>query len=221
MKIRVSIPFRDFNPCTIFRSLKNNMHPIRKHIRLRGYDYSSEGLYFITICTKSRKYFFGNIKNQKFEYSPVGAIAYTYWNEIPKHFPNIILGEFAIMPNHIHGIVEIGPIDRPSHGEESESSVGTRHGLSPQDSQNKSFEDSDKKSSKNLNEFGKTIPGSVSAIIGQFKSSVTRWCNKNGFAFEWQSRFHDHIIRDEPEFFRIENYIINNVKNWNDDKFLK
>ena len=216
------------------------MQPKRKHIRLRGYDYSSEGLYFITICTKNRKHFFGNIENQIFDYSPIGAIAYTYWNEIPKHFPNISLGSFVIMPNHIHGIIEILPtagISASDDRESLDSSVRTRHGVSPQDSpedspdyssldiqqqsQNKSSKNPDKKTSKNLNEFGKTIPGSVSAIIGQFKSSVTRWCNKNGFIFGWQSRFHDHIIRDEPEFFRIENYIINNVKNWGSDKFSK
>lgn len=197
----------------------------RKNIRLKGYDYSSKGLYFITICTKDRVHYFGKIEHQKFEYSPIGAIAYTYWNEIPNHFRNSRLGEFKIMPNHIHGIIEIvrtghglSPQSsfesgvRTGHGvapqSPSESGVRTGHGLSQQDSPNK-------------NEFGKTIPGSISAIIGQFKSSVTRWCNNNDFNFAWQSRFHDHIIRNESEYYRIEQYIINNVANWRDDKFLK
>ncbi len=178
------------------------MHRNRKNIRLKGYDYSSKGLYFITICTKDREYYLGKINNQKFEYSPIGAIAYTYWNEIPKHFKNIRLGEFIIMPNHIHGIIEIV---QPRHGvapqSPQESPVGSSHGMT------------------NKNEFGKTIPGSISAIIGQYKSSVTRWCNKNDYNFAWQSRFHDHIIRGESDFNRIEQYIINNVANWRDDKF--
>lgn len=176
------------------------MHRNRKNIRLKGYDYSSKGLYFITICTKNREHYFGKIENQKFEYSPIGAIAYTYWNEIPNHFRNARLGEFKIMPNHIHGIIEIVG---PPHGVADGIPNGMADGIS------------------NKNEFGKTIPGSISAIIGQFKSSVTRWCNKNDFNFAWQSRFHDHIIRNESEYHRIEQYIINNVANWRDDKFLK
>lgn len=192
----------------------------RKNIRLKGYDYSSKGLYFITICTKNREHYFGKIENQKFEYSPIGAIAYTYWNEIPNHFRNARLGEYKIMPNHIHGIIEIV---RTGHGlspqSSSESGVRTGHGLSQQDSPGPSNGTADGISNKN--EFGKTIPGSISAIIGQFKSSVTRWCNENDFNFAWQSRFHDHIIRNESEYHRIEQYIINNVANWRDDKFFK
>ncbi|MCF8303726.1 MAG: transposase [Bacteroidales bacterium] len=184
----------------------------RKNIRLQGYDYSSKGLYFITICTKDREHYFGKIDNQKFEYSAIGGIAYTYWHEIPEHFTNLRLGEFIIMPNHIHGIIEIVS---PPHGVDLQSSsellAGTRHGVSPQLP----------KSTKNINEFGKTIPGSISTIIGQYKSSVTRWCNDNDFNFAWQSRFHDHIIRNEPEYNRIEQYIANNVANWREDKFFK
>lgn len=184
------------------------MHRNRKNIRLKGYDYSSKGLYFITICTKDRHHYFGETDNQKFEYSAIGGIAYTYWHEIPKHFKNVRLGEFVIMPNHIHGIIEIaGPRHGVAPQSSLESPVGPSHGMA--------------NGMANLNQFGKTIPGSISAIIGQFKSSVTRWCNKNDFNFAWQSRFHDHIIRNEPEYTRIEQYIINNVANWRDDKFFE
>ncbi len=70
------------------------------------------------------------------------------------------------------------------------------------------------------NEFGKTIAGSISATIGQFKSSLTRWSRKNGHEnFAWQGRFHDHIIRDEDAFKRIADYIKNNPRNWQKDKF--
>ena len=177
------------------------IHRNRKNIRLQGYDYSSEGNYFITICTRNRECFFGNIEDKKFEYSSVGAIAYTFWNEIPKHFTQVQLGEFTIMPNHIHGIIKI--VGSPDV-------VGSRHGVNLRHGANLRH--------ANKNEFGKTIPGSVSTIIGQYKSSVTRWCNKNDFNFSWQSRFHDHIIRDDAELDRIERYIVNNVDNWADDK---
>lgn len=139
------------------------------------------------------------------------------------------------MPNHIHGIIEIVSSVRPPHGVVSQQSseltagtAGTRHGVSPQDAPQDAPHDApigssygltDGISNKNQNQFGKTIPGSISAIIGQYKSSVTRWCNKNGFNFAWQSRFYDHIIRNEPEYERIEQYILNNVSNWRNDKF--
>ena len=166
----------------------------RKHIRLRNFDYSSEGLYYITICTKGRVFHFGNIENNKMIKTPVGLQANLYWNEIPKHFPQIELGEFVVMPNHIHGVIGIVDVV-----------VGTRHGVSPKQ-----------------NQFGKTIPGSISAIIGQYKASVSRWCNKNNFQeFAWQSRFYDHIIRNQGEFLRITRYIKDNIANWESDRFNK
>jgi len=164
----------------------------RKHIRLRNYDYASDGWYFVTICTHDREFYFGKIENQIMYPSDVGMQAELMWNEIPQHFPMAELGEFVVMPNHIHGIIGIHV--RPPHGVAQQS--------------------------PNFNQFGKTIPGSLSAIIGQYKSSVSRWCIKNNRAiFAWQSRFHDHVIRSQEEFDRIENYILNNVANWNSDKF--
>ena len=64
-------------------------------------------------------------------------------------------------------------------------------------------------------------PGSLSTIIRSFKSSVTKWCNETKIQFGWQSRFHDHIIRNNDDFRRIRDYIINNPANWKEDKFNK
>jgi len=111
----------------------------RKHIRLRNFDYSSQAWYFITICTKNRRQTLGEIEDGKMHLSAIGEQANLYWNEIPKHFPHIELGEFIIMPDHIHGIIGI---------------VRSRHGVTQ---------------SSQTNQFGKTIAGSLSAIIGQFK----------------------------------------------------
>jgi len=172
----------------------------RKHIRLRNFDYSSQAWYFITICTKNRRHTLGAIENGQMHLSPIGKQAYLYWNEIPKHFPHIELGEFIIMPNHIHGI--IGIVNKTN------SKVRTRHVVSQRESQQD-------------NQFGKTIAGSLSAIIGQFKSTLTRWSRKNGHQdFAWQGRFHDHIIRTDGAFQRISNYIKNNPSNWQKDKFI-
>ncbi len=174
----------------------------RKHIRLRNFDYSSQAWYFITICTKNRKHSFGEIEDKQMLLSAIGEQAELYWNEIPEHFPHIELGEFIIMPNHIHGI--IGIVDSPQS-----AAVRTRHVVSQRVSQ-----------PNNTNQFGKTIAGSVSAIIGQFKSTLTRWSRKNDYDdFAWQGRFHDHIIRTDSAFERISDYIKNNPTNWGKDKF--
>lgn len=79
----------------------------RKSIRLSGYDYSQEGLYFITICTANRINIFGKIHNRIMSPNNIGEIAKNCWLEIPRHFPETILHEFCIMPNHIHGIIEL------------------------------------------------------------------------------------------------------------------
>lgn len=79
----------------------------RKNTRLIGYDYASEGLYFIKICIKKRILLFGNIKNDTMELNEIGNIANSCWRDIPNHFPNVILHEYVIMPNHIHGIIEL------------------------------------------------------------------------------------------------------------------
>ncbi len=123
----------------------------------------------------------------------VGKIANECWMEIPKHFPHVVLHEHIVMPNHVHGIVEIIRESDELPG------IGTRHGVSR----------------PNINKFGNPIPGSISVVINQYKSSVKRWCNKNGHPyFRWQSRFHDHIIRNEQSYCTISEYIINNPLKW-------
>ena len=177
----------------------------RSSIRLQGYDYSQEGAYFGTICTKDRKYFFGEVADRKMKLNEIGGIAKHYLEKIPNHFPNVEMGEFVVMPNHIHCILIVG-----TRHVVSQPVVGTSHVMSTRGYQQPS----------NQNQFSKPIPGSVSVIIQQYKSSVKRWCNKNDHKyFNWQSRFYDHIIRDDKSFQTISNYILNNPVNWNDDNF--
>ena len=75
--------------------------------RLQNWDYASNGAYFITICTKNREHYFGEIKNKEMQLTETGKLAETYWMEIPEHFPFVTLGNFVIMPNHMHGILII------------------------------------------------------------------------------------------------------------------
>ena len=83
------------------------LHPGHRSIRLKGYDYSSEGLYFITICSHEKRCGFGRITEARAEVSPAGLIVRECWVAIPSHFTRTRLHAFVVMPNHLHGIVEI------------------------------------------------------------------------------------------------------------------
>ena len=176
--------------------------------RKPGWDYRNPGAYFITICTHNRQHFFGECGDGKMTLTTTGAIVQGFWFEIPKHFGHVQLGEFVVMPNHVHGVLILGKM-------ESNDDAETRHcHVSAINTTNK----------RNAPDFYKKITpksGSVSVIVGSFKSVCTKHIRRAfpDLNFRWQERFHDHIIRDEKSFERISNYIINNPKNWKEDKF--
>ncbi len=111
--------FYKFNSCFFLEYYVNLMYKERKSLRLAGYDYSSAGIYFITICTRDRVSSFGKITDTKITLSEIGMIARQFWLEIPNHFKHVSLDDFVIMPNHLHGILIL-----------DYSIVGTRHGVS-------------------------------------------------------------------------------------------
>lgn len=181
--------------------------------RLKNWDYSSNGMYFITICTGNREHFFGEIVNDEMFLNDVGKIANQCWSEIPEHFQNVELGEFVIMPNHVHGIIII---DKPG------AIVETLHATSLPTPPKPPGQSKSRPAIVHKNELMAEIspkPNSVSAIIRSFKSAVTRLSKPLCEKFEWQTRFHDHIIRTNDDFIRISNYIVNNPANWKEDKF--
>ncbi len=174
----------------------NNNLPNRKSIRLPNWDYRRNAAYFITICTKNRKHYFGNIKNSKMIYTPIGAIADVLWYEIKNRNKNILLGEYVIMPNHIHGILIL-----------QNDPVGTGHAPS------------EKQPPIGKNRFQNIGKNSISSIIGGYKSAVTKHANRLGLEFAWQTRFYEHIIKDAKAYKNITEYIYNNPLNWRNDKF--
>jgi putative transposase len=179
-------------------SLFRNKYPIRSS-RYRGYDYSLPGGYFITICTKNKIPYFGNIDNGKMILSETGLIARDSWIAIPSHFPNTVLDEFIIMPDHIHGIIIIKPTG-------AELSVATPNlGVATQ-----SMSRGDTSGMKSGNLYWKS--NSIGSIINQFKRICTIITKTKGLDLAWQTRFHDHIIRNNTEHQRIRNYIINNPR---------
>ena len=170
--------------------LFNNKYRI-KSIRLQDYDYSLCGSYYVTICTKNRKCFFGDIVNGKMKLSGIGEIVLDEWIKTGQIRQYVQLDEFVVMPDHFHGIVII---------ENNEMvNVETCRSMSL----------------RKRNQFSKPLSNSISMIINHFKSAVKRWCNKNGFEyFQWQRGFYEHIIRDKNELNQKRQYIINNPQQW-------
>ena len=177
--------------------------------RLSNWDYSSNAAYFLTTCTADRQHYFGEINNSEMQLSKVGEYATECWLNIPNHFPYFYLDASVVMPNHVHGIVLI----------ENPYFVETRHALSPQQYNSATSQQLESGSKLPHFRFRNQGKNTISSMIGSFKSAVTKFCNENGLLFGWQSRFHDHIIRDNHEFYKIRNYINNNAANWKEDKF--
>jgi len=183
--------------------------------RASCWNYGWAGAYFITICTKNRKHFYGKIQNGKMELSRVGVIADILWHEIPQHAKNVELGAFVVMPNHIHGILILtenntNPIAKSVETLHATTPVETLHATMPVETLHATSLRMASISPK---------PNSVSTIIRSYKSAVTKNANRLGYEFGWQSLFHDHIIRNDEEYQRINDYIENNPINWGKDKF--
>jgi len=178
----------------------SNIHH-RKSIRLKEYDYSQAGLYFITICVNGRGnplwLPFGNIENGEMILNDVGRIVKNEWLKLSQRFPNIELHEYVVMPNHFHAIIEIvgatlvvaqNDMGQPeNHMGQPENQIGQPQGIAP------------------------TKPKTVGDMVGAFQSIVTveyirgvkqfGWAPFNGKL--WQRNYWEHIIRDEPSYYRI------------------
>lgn len=174
--------------------------------RLPQWDYRWAGAYFITICTHNRIHYFGEIENGKMILSHVGILADVLWHEIKNHAPNVDLGAFVVMPNHIHGILIL------TGNDDGNPIVQTGHALSLPTTQPSSKKTIGQQRFQNI---GKN---SISSMVGSYKSAVSRHAHRLGYDFQWQSRFYDHIIRNDESFQKISNYIINNPINWQEDK---
>ena len=198
-------------------SHKGSPHRNRKSIRLKGYDYSKAGLYFITICCDDMKHRFGKIENGEMILNEYGQIACDEWLQLVKRFPNMEMDVFQIMPNHMHGIIELTvgstlAVDRDNAGENLQKEIcraDLRAGASPAPTD-----------SKEKNE-------SISDIVGAYKSIVFNGCLEL-FKFKnekmgklWQRNYYEHIIRNDTSYQNIANYIINNPAKWEEDKFYK
>ena len=207
----------------------SNIHH-RRSIRLKRYDYTQQGAYFVTICTHQRNCLFGEIVDGEIKLNTNGEIARGSWLSIPRHFKNVELDEFVIMPNHLHGIIII------------ESSEVAGEALANQDFSQlfsevagEALANQDFSQQQNLSSqcfaptvyTGETIkingtkPQSLAAITQNYKSVSTRQINRMNKAkgnVIWQRNYYEHIIHNEEALNNIREYIVNNPINWVKDQ---
>ena len=164
--------------------------------RLKEWDYSTPWWYYVTICTKNFKHWFGEVKNGKMILNDLGKIVEEEWLKTKEIRSNVDLDYYVIMPNHFHGNLIILDVETSRRDVSMERETGHR----PVSTQ--------------------LQPNSLGSIIGQFKSICTKRIHNLGYTqFQWQPRFYDHIIRNDSDLRRIRNYIQNNPFKWELDEY--
>ena len=158
----------------------------RRSIRMSGYDYRREGMYFITVCTWDRQSFFGEIVDGAMQLNPYGEIACRYWRAIPEHFPHVALDVYVIMPNHVHCII----------------AVGARHAV-PLPSSLERFG----------NPVAGSIPTIIRSFKSSVTKHINELRQTPGLPL-WQRNYYEHVVRDEDSLLRIRQYILHNPSRW-------
>jgi REP-associated tyrosine transposase len=190
--------------------------PVRRTVRLKAYDYSQAGGYFVTLCTYSKELYFKN-------YPALKDIVENEWENISERYTTIELGDFILMPNHLHGIIIINAAKKIVPENEKDTAaipVGATLAVArqkPEDAQNRAG---------TVNKRAGASPApTVGDIIGSFKSlCVHRWLryidenNIDTLGKFWQRNYYEHIIRSEHELTRIRRYIKDNPLKWELDR---
>jgi putative transposase len=170
----------------------------RQSMRLRLYDYTTPGAYFVTICTKNRECMFGRVENGEMKLNEIGKIVEYWWSQIPGHFQNVGIDGFVVMPDHFHGILWLVGADRcvrPSDFHQNYSS--------------------------NNHDSGTHVGVPLPRIIQWFKTMTTnryfRFMKQNNKSFGsvlWQRNYYERVIRNDAELFKIRRYILENPAKW-------
>ncbi len=183
--------------------------------RLKNWDYGSNAPYFVTICTENKISYFGSIQEGQMHLSDLGLLANKYWLEIENKFPFVVLDHFVVMPNHVHGIINISrdAIHRVSNGAENTDAI----------------KDAIKDAINRVSTDGRIggITGNNNPMLHQnlprfvhwYKGRCTFEMRKTYTKFSWQPRYHEHVIRNEESYLRISEYIQNNPLRWLEDKY--
>jgi len=218
----------------------------RRSIRLKGYDYAQPGAYFVTICVQGHVCLFGDVVGGDMALNPFGQVAATYWERIPQNFPNVQLGPWVVMPNHVHGIIII--TDAPRRGgafpnastnapDITNAQTPHRQGDTNMAGEGEAFlqppepemvvaearavyqENPDAEC--NDPTAANAPSGSLGAIIANYKSVTTRRINKMRHTpgkRVWQRNYWEHIIRTPKSHARIADYILDNPARWEADQ---
>ena len=193
----------------------------RKTPRAQWYDYTSAGTYFITICTKNREHYFWEIHNEKMILNEIGDICNDEIQQTQEKRKYITIDQYCIMPNHVHMLVIIDEYSgcRDAHAvRPAENNVGREcrdaHAVRPLNINNRTCQE-------HVPTINKYKWPSLWQIINVYKWNVKKRCNDKNILFARQSRYHDHIVKNEDEYKynKIKWYIINNPSNWKDDTF--
>ena len=190
----------------------------RRSIRLKHYDYSQAGAYFVTICAKDRECYFGNIKGGELQLNDAGSMIEKWWRKIPEKFSSSEIDLHIIMPNHFHGIIAIVGAD---------PCVCPDTRVYPKTHVCPDYNDKNKRSAHmDAYEAGAHMDAPLQKIIQWFKTMTTneyiagvkqnKWTRFNGNL--WQRNYYEHIIRNEYALNKIREYISNNPLNWEIDE---
>lgn len=191
----------------------------RHSIRLKGYDYSSAGAYFITAVLQHRMHLFGRVCENGMQLSEAGKIAHRCWEEIPLHFPHTALDEFIIMPDHMHGIIVIlKDDDNQSHrgrgliNQTTTSCISNNQSATSDISTNQFPTEADWILMKNPKQ-------TLGKIVRWYKARAAKMIRDSGEkGFQWQRNYYERIIRDERGFAAVRRYILNNPAKWLHDR---
>lgn len=168
--------------------------PKRRSIRLKGFDYSQAGNYFVTICSHNRHFLFGKIAAGETRLSRIGQLVTECWYEIPRHFPGVELPAIVVMPNHIHGLLLL--YKRARHAVPLHSAIPA------------------------VEAFSEPVERSLPTILRSFKGAVTRRVRETlGRDIQvWQRGYFERVIRNGKEFGLAQNYILQNPIRWEFDR---
>jgi len=206
----------------------------RRSIRLKGYDYTQPGGYFITICTYQRECLLGEIIDDEMVLNPAGEIVQHAWDDLPNHFPNVVLDQFCIMPNHVHGIVILKELpagwddDLNTAGSSRRGGSGWGDDLNTTGSSRRGGSQTRPYDDQPINR--KNQHHGLPEIVRAFKSFSSRRINElmespgvhelmeSPGVPTWQRNYYEHIIRNRRELNAIRNYILANPLNWKLDQ---
>ena len=179
----------------------------RRSIRLKGYDYAQEGVYFVTVCIQDRACLFGAVADGEMQLNNSGQIAKAAWDDMPARFPSVRLDAFIVMPNHVHGIIMVGaqfiaPQKTPP------TIVGAQF-IAP----------SDGFGTATIDQGAINRAPTLGEMVRAYKAASTRLIRQAGTPdFAWQRNYYEHVVRDEESLDRIRQYILDNRARWEFDR---